>query len=340
MRRTVLLAIAGALALGPAGAALAREGVLEINQTCAAGSGCFPGDSAGFPVQITGAAGRNYRLTSDLTVSTANSTAIELSGSTPGFVIDLGGFALRGPGTCSGAPVVCTMVGTGSGVTRAAASTASAITVRYGTISGFGAVGVNFQSTDECVVENLVVRENASTGVLAATGTRVSNVAAILNGFVGIEIGAASLVESCTARENGGDGIGGGEGAVVVENGVTSNRTEGIDAGNSGMTFARNQARLNGNEGLQGVLGSVFIENDVSANGQVNASPGILAGSGSRIHANAVRENVGSGLDFTGDSAYSDNTFTANTVDQVVPATGQRGGNHCAGAGTGVATCP
>ena len=205
MRRTLLLAVAGLLALLPS-SGVAREGVVEINQACASGTGCFPGDTAGFPVQITGAAGRNYRLTSDLTVTSANTTAIEMSGSTQGFVIDLGGFSLRGPVTCSGAPLACSTSGTGVGVGRALGATAAGITVRNGTISGFGSSGVSLLLADECVLENLVVRENAATGVLVGASSRVSGIAAIQNLGTGIETGTGSLIESCTARENGSRG--------------------------------------------------------------------------------------------------------------------------------------
>ena len=44
--------------------ALAVDGVLEINQTCAVQTGCFAGDSPGFPVTITQPG--SYRLTSNL----------------------------------------------------------------------------------------------------------------------------------------------------------------------------------------------------------------------------------------------------------------------------------
>jgi hypothetical protein len=49
-----------------AGPVLAVDGVLEINQTCVVHTGCFAGDYVGFPVAITGVAGRSDRLTSDL----------------------------------------------------------------------------------------------------------------------------------------------------------------------------------------------------------------------------------------------------------------------------------
>lgn len=44
--------------------AFAVDGVLEINQTCAVQTGCFSGDTPGFPVTIN--ATGSYRLTSNL----------------------------------------------------------------------------------------------------------------------------------------------------------------------------------------------------------------------------------------------------------------------------------
>ena len=40
--------------------ALASDGVLEINQTCAVQTGCFTGDTAGFPVTIWQAQRNEY----------------------------------------------------------------------------------------------------------------------------------------------------------------------------------------------------------------------------------------------------------------------------------------
>ena len=37
--------------------------MVEINQACALSTGCFSGDTAGFPVTIDGTAGPSYRLT-------------------------------------------------------------------------------------------------------------------------------------------------------------------------------------------------------------------------------------------------------------------------------------
>ena len=68
--------------------ALASDGVLEINQTCALETGCFVGDSAGFPVTIT--APGSYRLTSSLNPTGAS---VILIGSSR-VQVDLNGFGL------------------------------------------------------------------------------------------------------------------------------------------------------------------------------------------------------------------------------------------------------
>jgi hypothetical protein len=59
------------LLLVVASRAVAIDGVLEINQTCAVNTGCFAGDAPGFPVTIS--ATGSYELTSNLT-ATANNT--------------------------------------------------------------------------------------------------------------------------------------------------------------------------------------------------------------------------------------------------------------------------
>ena len=66
-----------ALGLGPAGPARASDGVLEINQTCATQTGCFPGDAPGLPVTLPVAG--SYRLTSNLRTSSHALTAILVS---------------------------------------------------------------------------------------------------------------------------------------------------------------------------------------------------------------------------------------------------------------------
>ena len=97
----------------------ASDGRLEISQTCAA-TGCFPGDSAGFPVTIS--VSGSYVLTSDLVVANVASNGIQMQ--TQGVTLDLNGFTVRGPVTCArdqefqydASLLACTGSGSGTGV--------------------------------------------------------------------------------------------------------------------------------------------------------------------------------------------------------------------------------
>ena len=77
--------------------AFAVDGVVEINQVCAVNTGCFSGDAAGFPVTIESSG--SYILTSSLETS-LTSNAIEVTATDVD--IDLNGFKLLGPATCTG----------------------------------------------------------------------------------------------------------------------------------------------------------------------------------------------------------------------------------------------
>jgi hypothetical protein len=69
----------------------AVDGVTEINQTTITASGGFP-----YSISTSG----SYRLTSNVTVPDVNTTAIVITA--PGVTLDLNGFAILGPVTCSG----------------------------------------------------------------------------------------------------------------------------------------------------------------------------------------------------------------------------------------------
>ena len=78
--------------------------------------------------------GTSYRLTSPLTVPNENTDGIVVSTSDVG--IDLNNFAILGPVTCSGIPLVCTPAsGTGSGVMIGSLGTFPNISVKNGSIA-------------------------------------------------------------------------------------------------------------------------------------------------------------------------------------------------------------
>jgi len=136
MRFCVALLVALLLAASHAQAA---DGVLEINQTCAVQTGCFSGDTAGYPITIDGTAGRSYRLTGDLIVPDENTDGIQVS--TSSLTIDLNGFEIVRSG-CEGATSNCTPAsGSGSGVEYTSSSNRG-ISVKNGSITGMGSYGV------------------------------------------------------------------------------------------------------------------------------------------------------------------------------------------------------
>ena len=205
------------------------DGVFEINQACAL-KGCFSGDSAGFPVTITDAG--HYRLTGDLFVTPAGMDAITVE--TSFVTIDLAGFSLQGPFTCSGIPVSCTGTGTGWGIATAIGDQIG-ITVQGGTIHGFGSGAV--QLDDYAIVENLRALGNVDSGIRTGSGSQILNSIACLNNFgdsflAGIEANSGSRIVGNVACGNRGIGIlTGGPGNIVHANTVWSNSKDGILSG-------------------------------------------------------------------------------------------------------------
>jgi len=86
--------------LGSAAPLPASDGQLEINRACAVNTGCFTGDSAGYQVTITQPG--SYRLTGDLDLSALSPDLQAVEVGAPAVTLDLGGFQIIGPTTCTG----------------------------------------------------------------------------------------------------------------------------------------------------------------------------------------------------------------------------------------------
>ncbi|MBY0400484.1 hypothetical protein K2X89_09335, partial [Myxococcota bacterium] len=120
MRTSVLVILVSGLI---ASSAHAIDGVLEINQACASGPGCFSGDTAGFPVQVV--AGGSYRLTSSLIAPNQSVTLISITA--VGARVDLNGFSIQGTNTYAGPGQACTASGTGDGVVASAVASGASV---------------------------------------------------------------------------------------------------------------------------------------------------------------------------------------------------------------------
>lgn len=249
-------------ALGIAGfgtTALASDGVLEINQTCAVQTGCFAGDTAGLPVEIS--ASGSYRLTSNLVVPDENTNGITVGADNVS--IDLGGFEILGPVNCTGTPIICApSSGVGSGV-HGVNSAISGTSVRNGSIRGMGSSGVNLGVQSEAT--HLRVRSNRLQGISTGNGSTIAGNTAYRNRGDGISASAGSTVSGNAAHQNGDDGILTGVGSTVSGNSSYDNEGDGIQT-SSGSSVLGNTVRLNTGYGLNLATHSGYRENVISAN--------------------------------------------------------------------------
>lgn len=250
------------------------DGALEINQDCALNTGCFDGDSAGFPVTISGSIlpTSSFRLTSNLDVSgetvPEDVTAIHVFAS-PGVAIDLNGLTIIGPNTCTGtdgAALSCTHLASGL-LNGLGIRGDSGMTVRNGFIRGMGGRGifcnancrlldlhVQFSGREGAAIgSNAQVQRvrffrNADGGLLAADGAAVVSVAAEDNAGYGVSVSRSGVVKDVTAMENGSHGIIAGAATVITDSTARSNFGNGIEA--SGSLLRSNTALTNQGHGI------------------------------------------------------------------------------------------
>jgi hypothetical protein len=265
------------LSLALADSVFASDGVLEINQTCAMETGCFAGDTPGFPVTVT-TPGTSYRLTSRLIIPNAVTSAIEIDTHDVG--IDLNGFSII-LSFCEGATTDCTpLAGTGSGIVSTSVLHRG-LSVENGSIVGMGSYGVSLGIQAE--VTNVSVRWNRLDGISTGSSSVVSGSTAHENGRDGINAASGSTISNCTAFQNGSDGIEGDLGTVIIGNASYDNgdstspsADDGIQCGD-GCIVRANTMRGNSGYGLNlSGSGSAYSDNVVTLN-----STGTVTGSGS-----------------------------------------------------------
>ena len=117
-------------------------GVITIDQAKAEAGGVTAGDAPGFPVTISQPG--SYRLMSNLTVADMAVTAIRIT--SPGVTLDLNGFEVSGPNSCTGTggTLTCLSYNLPGNATRGIGilATAPAFTVHGGSVRGFAANGI------------------------------------------------------------------------------------------------------------------------------------------------------------------------------------------------------
>jgi hypothetical protein len=279
------------IASGVASSASAVDGVLEINQACAAGAGCFTGDTAGFPVQISSRG--SYRLTGNLTPPNQNTNLFEITAAAVS--LDLNGFTIAGTNNFTGPNGgSCSASGSGIGVH----GSANDVVVANGDVRGMGSHGIDLGTASAGArVERVIAVDNCGIGIRVPLTSSVHDSVALENGSHGIVGGAGSRVSDCVAHRNGSEGIrsSADTGALAVEGSVST---------------------TNGGDGIFGGSRSAII----GCVGSDNFDDGIEAQVNSQVLESIANRNSDRGVTVAGDPANG----TA-TVIGLIEATGNLG---------------
>jgi len=273
--RTTAFVVSLCLAAAAPRPAAAVDGVIEINQARALAGGVTATDTAGFPVTID--ASGSYRLTGNLTVPNQNTTAIFVTSAALAVDIDLNGFAILGPVTCTAPPTVtCTQSGGGGRGIDQDGSVDSRLRVTHGAIRGMGSIGIF--AGGALVVEDVEAMHNGGAGIFGSLDSQITGCEASRNGGNGIVVLATSTVRDSVASYNGLRGINAGAGAVVEHNRVVSNGDGGI-AVHEGCAVLDNTSRNNTNEGIDFFAGvSGYARNVLTGNNGGDANPQVSGG--------------------------------------------------------------
>ncbi|MDW7979440.1 MAG: right-handed parallel beta-helix repeat-containing protein [Verrucomicrobiales bacterium] len=246
------------------------------------------------PFQI--ASPGSYYLTTNLT-GFPGQNGITISADN--VTLDLMGFELVGvPGSRSGISAILTITN---------------VTIRNGTVRGWGTNGVDLTFANHGRVEEVFALRNGSYGIRAIGHFIMVNCSARENGEVGLAPGNGSIVVDCTANNNGSDGLMTGSDSVVKNCTAAYNGRHGIVAG-GGSHVSACVASWNATNGIYALWGSVVSDCSL----QFNTGNGIQVGGNCLVIRNNCRANgngdgVGAGiLAISNGNRIEDNNVTQN----------------------------
>lgn len=243
----------------------------------------------------------SYQLTGNLTGVSGQSG---ITVATPDVTIDLAGFVLEGvPGSVDG----IRLTGTTSGVT-----------VRNGTVRGWGGHGLSLQLGVDCRVEDVAVEGNALFGVVLGVGGLVRGVRSTGN-LVGLDVKGGSLVLGCVVSGNTASGIQLSGQGVVVQGNLCESNGSGIGAGSgSAHLLVENVSNGNGVDGISVCRGALIARNECSGNGQTTtAGVGIelRCGASFVIDNHVTGNDLGIAAFANGDNVVVRNSAQGNTTN-------------------------
>lgn len=166
--------------------AVAVDGVVLIDQNKALAGNVTPSDLAGFPISINQPG--SYRLAGNLTLPDLNTNGIEIN--VQNVTLDLNGFAILGPVTCTEFPTIgCSATGSGRGIRSVVFAN---VLLRNGFVQGMGSDGISLLGG---TVESIQANQNAGTGINMTAGI-VRDSIARNNGSAGIAVAFGSVLRN------------------------------------------------------------------------------------------------------------------------------------------------
>jgi hypothetical protein len=171
--------------------------------------------------------------------------------------LDLNGFTISGPNTCTPNPIQCTFGAGGIGVMAVAPTgvvSPANVRVMNGIVRGMGGHGIRLIG-DSTLVQNVVAESNGGPGIVVGEGSVIDSVAK-RNGSGAAIVGL--IVRGCTASQNV-FGIFVRPGGVGSGNVAVSNAATGISVNNA--TATGNTAFGNGSIGIDAVCPGVLTGN-------------------------------------------------------------------------------
>jgi hypothetical protein len=287
--RLAQLLVCGFL-LGLAGAALAVDGVIEINHTSAL--------VTGYPVNLT--ATGSYRLTGNLTPP-AGVPAILVTA--PNVEIDLNGFSILGGGG-AGVPGIDSVV------------PVTGLTVRNGAIRGFSGPGVRL--CPEARLLHVHISNNGGGGVAGARSCLIEDsVIFANNGAVAVEAFACKIENNVIEQNAGGPGILGDDNVIVHNRIANTLGQTGVLSPGGRSLIAENTISGNGLDGIECGPSCTIKGNTVMNNGDAGV---VAIAPGSNVVGNSISFNATFGLQIGPQSSFSNNNISNNTVADKVPA--------------------
>jgi parallel beta-helix repeat protein len=246
----------------------------------------------------------SYYMTTNLTGGFGDGITIGSSDVT----LDLNGFALAG--------------GSGHGVF--VSGVRSNITIRNGTVRGWGAAGLNASLARASRFEGLQLSHNAAEGLYAGIGCLVTQCVASTNG-TGIRCGGFTSVKDCVTRVNVALGILASGGGSISNCDVDSNGGIGIFISAGAITLTSCTVRNNTGTGIE--AGDDSMVKDCLVTG--NRADGIVIESGCHVSGCTVSGNTVAGIHATEDgNRIEANHCLRNAIGLDLAATGNYVANN------------